>query len=187
MIRGVEYGGVSFAGQHIELAEVEQTRFDSVRFTGARTRQLVISDAEFTTCDLAQFRAEDTSLIRTVVTGSRLTGSSWSKSHFLDVTFDGRADMSHWRHSVFKAAAFTDCNLRQADFQWASLRDVTFTNCELTGTQFAHAEMTRVRFENCTMHDIGGGQHLKGATVQGPGAMEFALALARDAGIRIEP
>lgn len=67
------------------------------------------------------------------------------------------------------------------------MRDVLFTGCNLTGGQFAHVQMQRVRFENCTLLDVGGAERLKGATVQGPGAMELALALARDAGIRIEP
>jgi len=188
MIRGVEYAGISFAGQHLELVEVEQARCDNVRFTGTRTRQVMVADTTFDTCDFAQLRAEDTSLVRAVVTASRVTGASWSKSHFADVRFEHcRSDMSLWRYSKFKSVEFADCNLTQADFQWAELRDVLFTGCNLTGAQFAHVKVARVRFEGCTLVDVGGGTHLSGATVQGPGAMELAQALARDAGIRMEP
>ncbi|MCX5376759.1 pentapeptide repeat-containing protein [Streptomyces sp. NBC_00091] len=188
MIRGVEYSGTVFASQSIELAEAEQCRFDTVRFTGMHTRQVVFCDATFDTCDFASVRADDTSLVRAEVVSSRVTGSSWSKSHFHDVRFENcRADLSLWRHSKFKAIVFTNCNLTQADFQFAEMRDVLFQGCDLTGAQFAHLNAQRVRFENCTLLDVGGATHLKGATVQGPGAMELALALARDAGIRIEP
>lgn len=188
MIRSVAYDGVTFAGQDIELAEVEQVRFDNVRFTGTRTRQVIFGDSTFHTCDFAQLRAEDTSLVRAEVSSSRVTGASWSRSHFTDVRFDScRADMSLWRHCKLKGVIFEQCNLTQADFQWAELRDVLFTGCDLTGVQFAHVKTQRVRFENCTLTDVGGGTHLSGATVQGPGALELAQALARDAGIRIEP
>ncbi|MEU1124307.1 pentapeptide repeat-containing protein [Streptomyces sp. NPDC005899] len=188
MIRGVAYDGDSFAGLDVDTAEVEQARFASVRFTGTRTRQVVFSDASFRTCDFAQFRAEDTSLVRAVVAHSRLTGSSWSGSHFNDVRFENcRGDLSLWRRSKFKGVHFEGCNLVQADFQWAEMRDVLFTGCDLTGAQFAHLRAQRVRFENCTMADVGGGEHLKGATVRGPGGMELAQALARDAGIHLEP
>ncbi|MCY0942215.1 pentapeptide repeat-containing protein [Streptomyces antarcticus] len=188
MIRGVAYDGEVFAGQNVECAEVEQSGFENCRFTGLRTRQVIFSDTSFGTCDFAQIRAEDTSLVRATVTSSRITGASWSKSHFADVTFEAcRSDMSLWRHSKFKGVVFTGCNLVQADFQFAEMRDVLFTGCDLTGAQFAHLKAQRVRFEECTLIDVGGAEHLKGATVQGPGAMELALALARDAGIKIEP
>ncbi|KPI33239.1 hypothetical protein OV450_1327 [Actinobacteria bacterium OV450] len=187
MLRGIQYEGDVFAGQRVECAEVEQAWFGHVRFTGTRTRQVIFSDTCLDTCDFAQLRAEDTSLVRVEVTSSRLTGASWSKSHFTDVRFEAcRSDMSLWRHSKFKGVVFSNCNLGQADFQWAEMRDVAFVGCDLTGAQFAHVQMQRVRLEDCTLVDVGGGEHLKGVTVQGAGAMELALALARDAGIRIE-
>lgn len=187
MIRGVEYNGDLFAGHALELVEVEQSRLEGVRFTGASMRQMVFSDTVFQTCDFATLRAQDASLVRAEVTAGRLTGASWSKSHFNDVRFEGnRADLSLWRHSKFKAVAFEDCNLTQADFQFAELRDVLFSHCDLTGTQFGSAQVQRVRFEDCTMADVGGAASLRGATVQGPGALDFALALARDAGIKLE-
>ncbi|WP_223837647.1 pentapeptide repeat-containing protein [Streptomyces venezuelae] len=188
MIRGVEYNGDVFVGHAVELAEAEQVRFENARFTGMNTRQVVFSDATFQTCDFATVRAQDTSLVRAEVFASRITGASWSKSHFHDVRFENsRADLSLWRHSKFKAVTFEGCNLTGADFQFAELRDVQFRSCDLTGAQFANVQVQRLRFEDCTLVDVGGAASLKGAAVQGPGGMELAVALARDAGIRLEP
>lgn len=187
MIRGVEYSGDVFEDHALELVEAEQSRFDSVRFTGASLRQVVFSDTVFQTCDFATVRAQDTSLVRVEVTAGRLTGASWSKSHFNDVRFEGnRADLSLWRHSKFKAVVFEGCNLSQADFQFSEMRDVLFSHCDLTGAQFGNVVMQRVRFEECTLVDVGGSVHLRGSSVQGPGALDVALALARDAGIKLE-
>ncbi|MCX5194852.1 pentapeptide repeat-containing protein [Streptomyces sp. NBC_00249] len=187
MIRGVEYSGDVLAGHAVELVEVEQSRFEGVRFTGAGLRQVVFSDTVFQTCDFATLRAQDTSLVRAEVAASRLTGASWSKSHFNDVRFEStRADMSLWRHSKFKAVLFEGCNLSQSDFQFAELRDVLFRSCDLTGAQFGNVQIQRVRFEDCTLTDVGGAAHMRGAAVQGPGALDLALALARDAGISLE-
>ncbi|MFF5704038.1 pentapeptide repeat-containing protein [Streptomyces sp. NPDC012794] len=181
------YNGDVLAGHTLELVEVEQSRLEGVRFTGACMRQAVFSDTVFQTCDFATLRAQDVSLVRAEVTAGRLTGASWSQSHFNDVRFEGdRADLSLWRHSKFKSVTFEDCNLTQADFQFAELRDALFSHCDLTGAQFGNVQVQRVRFEDCTMADVGGAAFLRGAAVQGPGALDLALALVREAGIRLE-
>ncbi|MEV7525840.1 pentapeptide repeat-containing protein [Streptomyces sp. NPDC091371] len=100
--------------------------------------------------------------------------------------FHLRRHPPRWRHSKFEAVVFEACNLTQADFQFAELRDVLFSHCDLIGVQFGNVAMQRVGFEDCTMVDVGGAVHMKGSCVQGPGALDLALALARDAGIKLE-
>lgn len=91
------------------------------------------------------------------------------------------------RYMKLYAVVFADCKLVGIDFQRAEMHNVRFVNCDLTGSQFAHASASTVRFENCTLLDVGGAASLKGTTVQGPGSMELALSLAREAGIVFEP
>jgi uncharacterized protein YjbI with pentapeptide repeats len=97
-----------------------------------------------------------------------------------------RSDLAMFRHAKFNSILFSGCNLQGADFQRAELRAVRFEQCDLTGAQFANADMNRVRFDDCTLVDVGGASSLKGATVQGSGAIELAMSLAREAGILIE-
>ncbi|MER7583273.1 pentapeptide repeat-containing protein [Kitasatospora sp. NPDC097691] len=69
---------------------------------------------------------------------------------------------------------FRECNLSQADFQFAELRDVRFEKCDLTGAQFANVVIQPgVSFDNWTLVDVGGAAHLKGATVRGPGGWSW--------------
>jgi uncharacterized protein YjbI with pentapeptide repeats len=187
IIRGVKYSGTVFAGLAVEAVEAEGCLFENTRFTGTELRGSQISDSVFDTCDFAQVSAHDVSLIRCNVKASRITGSSWKSGTFRDVRFEGcRSDPAMYRYSKLYAVVFSDCKMQGADFQRASMHNVRFENCDLTGAQFANAELGTVRFESCTLIDVGGAASLKGATVQGPGGLELALGLAREAGIVIE-
>ncbi|WP_055700135.1 pentapeptide repeat-containing protein [Streptomyces silaceus] len=186
-VKGVRYDGTVLAGLDAEAVEAERCRFENTRFTGSELRRSVLSDSHFDTCDFAQVRARDVSLIRCAVTSSRLTGSSWGPGTFRDVRFDGcRSDLALFRYSTFHSVVFADCNVQGADFQSAELRSVRFVNCSLVGAQFSHADMKNVRFENCDLADVNGVTGFRGATVQGPGAMDLALLVAEEMGVTIE-
>ncbi|MFC9505426.1 pentapeptide repeat-containing protein [Streptomyces sp. NPDC057002] len=187
VLKAVLFEGTPLSGRAVEIVELEQSRLAGARLNGTSLTRCVLSDLVCDNVDFANLRAQDTSLLKSTVTTSRLTGSHWSSGQFTDVTFEGcRADMAQFRHSKLRRVILREVNLQQADFQFAELAHVTFEQCDLTGAQFANAKMTRVEFVNCTMLDIGGTAGLKGATVRGPGAMELGLSLAREAGIAIE-
>lgn len=187
VLKGVLFSGTLLSAVSVEVLEMEASRFVSARLNGTSFRQCVISDTEFDSVDLANARAQDTSLLKCRVTTSRLTGSHWRSGHLTDVVFDGcRGDLAQFRQSKIRRVRFEETNLQQADFQGAELAHVVFEGCNLSGAQFANAALSRVEFVNCTMVDIGGTAGLKGATVRGPGAMELGLSLAREAGIVIE-
>lgn len=188
VVKGVRYEGMPFIGIGAEAFEAEGCVFDSSRFTGTHLLRSQFSDSRFTTCDFAEVSAQDVSLIRCSVTGSRITGSSWKSGTFRDVHFEGCVIApAMLRHMKFYSVVFSDCKMTGADFQSAGMHNVKFENCDMTGAQFANVKVGVVRFENCTLVDVGGAASLKGATVQGPGAMELALSLAREAGILFEP
>ncbi|MBI0378384.1 pentapeptide repeat-containing protein [Streptomyces albiflaviniger] len=187
MVRGVQYERMPFVALAAEAVEMEGCAFDSSRFTGTRLIRSQFSDCRFNTCDFAEVGAQDVSLIRCAVSGSRFTGSSWRSGTFRDVRIENCVIAPGlFRHMKLYAVAFTDCKMAGADFQGAELHNVKFEGCDLTGAQWANCQVGTARFENCTLIDVGGGASLKGATVQGPGQMELALSLAREAGILFE-
>ncbi len=170
IIKRVTYVGTSFAGVHAEAFETEGCRFEGVRFSGAMIRQSQFSDSVLDTCDFAELKASDVSLVRCTVSGSRVTGSSWKSSTFRDVRFEGgKADHALFRECKFYSVAFEDVPMRGADFQKSEMHNVRFTNCDLTGAQFAHLVPGSVRFENCTLADVGGAASLQGSRGEGPG------------------
>ncbi|MDI3390664.1 pentapeptide repeat-containing protein [Streptomyces sp. B-S-A8] len=187
IIKRVEFGRTSFAGAHAEAFEAEGCRFEGVRFTGAELVRSQVSDSVLETCDFAEMRAHDVSLVRCIVSNSRLTGAVWKAATFRDVRFEGgKADHALFRESKFYSVVFEDVPMGGVDFQRSEMHNVRFVNCDLTGAQFSHLVPGSVRFENCTLLDVGGTASLKGVRVQGPGTVELALSLAREAGIVFE-
>ncbi|MGW7367580.1 pentapeptide repeat-containing protein [Streptomyces sp. NPDC054841] len=188
IVKGVRYDGTPFVGLGIEAVEAEGCVFENSRFNGTHLLRSQFSDSQFNTCDFAEVSAQDVSFIRCTVSGSRITGSSWKHGTFRDVRFEGCITApAMLRHTKLYSAVFSDCKMVGVDLQSTEMHNVKFENCDLTGAQFANVKVGVVRFENCTLIDVGGAASLKGATVQGPGSMELALSLAREAGISFEP
>ncbi|WP_063728991.1 pentapeptide repeat-containing protein [Streptomyces sp. RTd22] len=186
-VKGVRFDGTHFNGLEVEAAEAEGCAFENLRFTGTRLRRSQFSNCTFDTCDFAEVAAHDVSLIRCTVAGSRITGSSWSHGTFRDVRFEGCVSApAMYRHSKLYSVVFSECRMQGSDFQSSHMHNVLFRGCDLTGSQWANCQVGTVRFEDCTLIDVGGAASLKGATVQGPGSMELALSLAREAGILFE-
>ncbi|MEU1552164.1 pentapeptide repeat-containing protein [Streptomyces scabiei] len=187
VLKGVLFDGIVLTGLAFDIVEMEQAQLANVRMNETDLDLCVFADLVCENCDFANLRARDTSVLKSTIATSRLTGSHWTSGQFTDVTIEGtRADLAQFRQSKLRRVVFRETNLTQADFQFAELTHVSFENCDLSGAQFANAKMTRVEFTNCTMLHIGGTAGLKGATVRGSGALELALSLARDAGIEIE-
>ncbi|MER6912194.1 pentapeptide repeat-containing protein [Streptomyces sp. NPDC000594] len=191
IIRGVRFDGTPLLAVDAEAVEIDGCAFESSRLTGARFVRSQISDTSFSTCDFAEVRAQDVSLIRCEVSGSRFTGSSWAHGTYREVRFENCVFAPALLRSMrLFAVTFSQCRMVGVDLQNAELHNVLFENCDLTGAQFANIKIVKaggVRFEDCTLVDVGGASSLAGAAVQGPGAMELTLSLAREAGIFIEP
>lgn len=185
--RAIEYQNVDLSGQDIETAEVSQCRFSDSALASTTIHQLIVSDTIFSRCDVSNVNAKDSSLLRTTMTTSRLTGMTWIRCLFRDVLFDScRADLATFRFSKFKSVVFRDCQLRQVDFQNADLRETRFEGCDLTGAQFSSAEMAGTRFLNCTLVGIGGATSFKGAIIKSDDILGLAHGLANALGIIIE-
>lgn len=187
VLKGVLLDNTLLSGLELEIVEMEQSRLSGTRMNGTNLERCVFGDLVCENVDFANLRARDTSVLRSTITTSRLTGSHWTSGQFTDVTIEGaRADLAQFRQSKLRRVVFRDTNLRQADFQFAELIHVSFERCDLSGAQFANAKMNRVEFTNCTLIDLGGTASLKGAVVRGSGPLELGLSLAREAGILIE-
>jgi uncharacterized protein YjbI with pentapeptide repeats len=181
------YDGVDLSAREVDAADMERCRCTSTRFTQGVHGRVSLSDCVLDGCDLANSRVRDSSLLRVLVTSSRLTGLSWTDGSFKDVRWEScRADLASFRFSTFKAVLFHDCNLRQASFQEADLRGAVFENCDLTGAQFSNANMAGARFSGSTLLDVSGVQSMRGAVVAGRDVTDLAYSLASSLGIIID-
>ncbi|WP_344867159.1 pentapeptide repeat-containing protein, partial [Planomonospora alba] len=164
--RFLEFTGTDLAARRVDAVDFEGCRFTEARLSGMEMRRAGFSNVEMELCDLSNLAAATSTMRRTRVTASRLTGMSWPECVFRDAVFDAcRADLAGFRFSTFKNVVFRDCTLVEADFQNADLRGTRFERCELTGAQFSNARMGGARFTDCTLLRINGVTGLRGATI----------------------
>jgi hypothetical protein len=183
----LRFDDLDLSGRVVCGAEIDQCNFSNVSFSGARLDRAVVRDTVLDRCDLANLRARESSLIRVVLSASRMTGLSWLDGSFRDTRFDNcRMDLVSLRASTFADVVFTDCKCEQADFGAADLRGARFERCDLTAAQFNEAQLTGTRFANCNLTDIGGVTSMRGAIIKSTDALALTFILASALGITIE-
>ncbi len=174
------------SGREAADAEIDQCSYRNVSLSRVTLRRATVRDAIFDHCDLANLRARDSSMLRTAVSASRMTGLSWLGGELRDVTFaDCRMDFVSFSASTLKDVTFTRCRLEQAEFGEADLSRASFDGCDLAGAQFSGARMTGTVLRRCDLTGIGGVASLRGATVSGADVMRLAFTLADALGIVI--
>ncbi|MET7767513.1 pentapeptide repeat-containing protein [Nocardia sp. NPDC005366] len=186
-VRGVRYTGDEVGFENAYAMEISGCVFSGVRLV-AELNRTTVDNCEFTSADISNVRADESSLLESTLALSRLTGISLTDGVVRDVEFsETRADLSVFRNTKFRNVVFTGCNLTGSDFQRATLRNVRFEKCDLTGAQFSNAiQEHNVSFEDCRLIDINGVRGLKGARVRGDDLLGLAGSLAREVGIDVD-
>jgi len=68
-------------------ATFDRMQLERVSFQGARLTSVIFTDSMLQHCDLAGLKAESSSMLRTEIVDSRLTGCSWSEGALRHVCF----------------------------------------------------------------------------------------------------
>lgn len=172
--------------EHLALVEFDGCRLSGACFNGAQLERAMFADCVVEDCDLANLYATASSLVRTELRGSRMTGMTWADGGLREVLVTGcRANLAAFRFTSVKHARFVDCDLSQADFTGADLRGTHFVDCVLTGAQFAQAQLSGARFQRCQLDQVRTVSGLRGAIIDADDLPVLAYALAVDAGIVI--
>ncbi len=185
--RGLSFVDIDLSGRSAESVEFTQCRFQNVDLGGTTLGRAVFTDCFFGNSNLANLRAEKSSLRRAELSVLRMTGLHWTDGLLRDVRFtESRLDLSSFRFTDFVAVLFERCNLTGTDFIKADLSGAQFIGCDLTGAQFSQANMEGARFSHCVLVDIGGVTSWKGAIVRSHDLVTLSYTLAVALGIRIE-
>ena len=175
-----------FSGRSATSVELTQCRFTGVDLSGTTLERAVCTDCVVDTSNLANLRADKSSLIRAELSALRMTGFHWTGGLLHDVRFTAsRLDLSVFRFTDFVRVLFERCNLTGADFANADLGGAQFLDCDLTGAQFSRARMEGTRFTQCTLVDIGGVTSWHGAIVRSHDIVTLSYTLAAALGITI--
>lgn len=185
--RGLSFTELDLSGRSAESVEFTQCRFRDVDLSGTTLGRAVFTDCFFENSNLANLRAEKSSLVRAELSVLRMTGFHWTDGLLRDARFtESRLDLSSFRFTDFVAVLFERCNLTGTDFIKSDLSGAQFIGCDLTGAQFSQANMEGARFSHCVLVDIGGVTSWKGAIVRSHDLVTLSYTLAAALGIRIE-
>lgn len=183
---GIEFSGTDLSGRSAAILEAAGCRFARVGLSAVQLTRALFTDCRFEGCDLANLRAEDSTLRRVHLTDSRATGLQWVNGGMRDVTFtECRLDLSSFRCSKCTKVRFERCDLRRVDFAMADLRGVQFVECDLTGAQFSRTMMSGSRLSGCVLADIVGVPDLAGATIDGSDLLALTYLFAEALGIKV--
>lgn len=186
LFRGLSFE-IDLPGRSAELLEFEGCRFHRADLSGTALAQARFSDCLFAHTNLANLRADRSSMLRVRLTSCRMTGLQWGGGTLRDVVVaDCRADLSAFRFTSFQHVVFEGCHLTRADFHNADLTGAQFLDCDLTGAQFSHAKLAGTRFRNCTLAGIGGITSFAGAILADQDLIALSYTLAAGLGIQLE-
>ena len=168
---------------HAEWREVELAGED---LSGARVRDLELTDVVMRNCNTANLTALKASLSRCEFAGCRMTGLALPDSTLEDVRFtDGLIDLAAFGFSRFRRVIFSGCILRDADFTDARFESVRFHRCEMQGATFTGARFTKSEMRGCTLEGIHGIEGLKGVAMDWSDVVGLAGTFAAALGIEV--
>lgn len=185
--RQLDISATDLRDRWLRSAVIDRSRVTRATFEGSRFDSVIFSDCLLYGCDFANLRAQSSSLMRVVVSNSRLTGARWSDGVIRDAHFtECRMEFSSFRHGKCIRVVFEDCDLRDSDFQEADLSGTAFIRCDLSRVQLSNATLEGVRFRDCNLDLAQGVEAMKGASIGVKELISLAPAMATALGIRLE-
>lgn len=168
------------------MATYEDETIEGFDLSGQSDASLRLLDVELLTPDLANLRAPDGAIMRSTISGGRLTGASWYGGTAGDVVFrDCRANLAGFALTRLSRVLFERCDLRESDFGGARLTDVAFEHCDLSRADFSEVRFDRCHLTGCTLDGIRLGTDLRGITMPWPDVVGAAGLFAVTLGIEI--
>ena len=184
---GATLTGAMWAGAEIDELELDESSLRRLRAAEGTWERCTFTDCDATGADLAGLTTRDVGLIRSPLDGARLTGSSWLRSRWREVSLEDAVADSLSAHSArWTDVTLTRTSLRDADFTGAELSRVRFVDCDLSGARFADLRAHRVTFTGCRLEQITGADSLRGTELAWSDAVSALPSFAAQLGIRIQ-
>lgn len=166
---------------------LEDETIEGLDLSGQDEPNLRLLDVELHAPDLANLRAHGGAMMRSTISGGRLTGASWYGGSAADVVLrDCKVDFASFALARLGRVVFERCDLRESDFGGARLTDVAFRDCDLTRADFGEARFDRCHMIRCALDGARLGNDLAGLTMPLDDVVGNAAALADALGLAIE-
>lgn len=160
---------------------LDQCLIEGVRIVSSTALRSL--DSTFQSADGANADLTGSSLIRTLVTESRLTGVKLNDAYISETIFsDCLMPMAQVQQVKTKRVRFERCNLKGAFFNGSQLAGAVFEACDLRGADFSGADIQGADLRRSSIDDIRlDPSQLKGVIV----TSDQALYLARLIGLMV--
>ncbi|GAA2640070.1 pentapeptide repeat-containing protein [Actinomadura fulvescens] len=156
---------------------MEGGRLRSARFLDVWARELRLVGT-----DLTETRWQDSTLIGSVLAGTRASGVQ-----LIRVVFQGcKLDSVNFRGGTLVDVTFTDCLLRDVDFGGARLTRASFPGSRLERTILAGAALDEVDLRGADLGITIDPHTIRGAIVSPAQLLDLAPLLADALGIKVE-
>ncbi|HIZ37059.1 MAG TPA: pentapeptide repeat-containing protein [Candidatus Ruania gallistercoris] len=186
-LTGANFEGAVWIGAEIDELELDEGSLRRLRAAEGTWERCTFTDCDAGGADLAGLTTRDVGLIRSTLDGARLTGSSWLRSRWREVSAEDAVADSLSAHSArWTDVTFTRTSLREADFTGAELSRVRFVDCDLSGARFGGLRAHRVTFTGCRLEGLSGADSLRGVELAWSDAVSALPSLASELGIRIQ-
>jgi uncharacterized protein YjbI with pentapeptide repeats len=182
------------------------------RYVAADLREQPLAGVSFSECEFIELEANGTDFRSATFVDTRfdkLNAPIFTapRSNFRDISFEGsRIGSGEFYESHWRSVRFTHCRIGYLNLRGAQLQDVRFVDCRIDeldlgaatadrvsfdNTQINNLELTRSRLSNfdlrgAELRQLGGVEHLKGATLNSYQIAELAPLLAAHVGIVID-
>jgi uncharacterized protein YjbI with pentapeptide repeats len=175
------------SGLQAKSLNIDEAVLEKVLFVEAALEKLSLTDTLLKNCDLSATNCANSSLVRTHITGGRITGADFSHGVLKDVVFeDCKLDIANFRFAKLTRVHFLHCEMVETDFLGTELQDVVFQDCHIEKVEFHNAKIKHVDARTSQLLNIRGWQSLKGMTVDSTQLITIAPQLAAELGLIIE-
>lgn len=165
----------------------DEVSLERVGLASANLESLRANDIIMKDCDLSAARCSESSWLRVLCTGGRMSGWDVNKALLQDVEFRNcKLDMANFRFAKLERVSFVDCVLTEADFIGATMKHVRFESCLLERTDLTNATMQKVDLRTSQLVNIRGWTSMKGVIIDGSQLVAVAPYLAQEIGIVVE-
>ena len=184
---GERFEGVDLSERDLSGISLSETEFVDLEANEVVFRSADFVDTRFEKLNAPIFSTPRTSLRDVSFEGSRLGSAEFYETRWSSVRFSHcRIGYLNLRGAHLEDVLFTDCLIDELDLGAATANRVSFESTQINNLDLTRSTLTNFDLRGVELRQLGGVEHLKGATLNSYQLAELAPLFARKLGIVID-
>ena len=190
---GQRYTRGHFRALQLPYKQVRALTFDACRLqqvdlSGGVLPRWSLVDCQLEGCNLANVEGEDSSLLRAILTQSKLSGARFHQANWRDVDLvDCKLDYASFQDFKGRQIRLRRCDLREVEFYNCQFESLECLECLFGRASFSQCRFEQSEFRGCDLTGLRGLAHLNGVRMAAEDLLGMATALAAELGIGLIP